>query len=132
MAVANPAVEQPVEEIVKALPRRWRLYVVDLEPRVGTRPGKQRRCVAIQPTEFGEAGLESTVVLPLTTKIVREDAFPLRVRIPAGTAGVDRDSDVLVDQILAWDNALFRRELGELPEALQEAVRQALREFLDL
>jgi len=32
----------------------------------------------------------------------------------------------------SWDNALFRRELGELPEALQEAVRQALREFLDL
>jgi predicted HicB family RNase H-like nuclease len=29
-------------------------------------------------------------------------------------------------------NALFRRELGELPEALQEEVRQALREFFDL
>ena len=117
---------------MNAVPRRWRLYVVDLEPRVGAKPGKQRPVVAIQPTEFGEAGLESTVVLPLTTKIVREKAFPLRVRIPAGTAGVDHDSDVLVDQILAWDNALFRRELGELPEALQEAVRQALREFLDL
>lgn len=71
-------------------------------------------------------------MLPLTTRIVQEDAFPLRVRVPAGTAGLDRDSDVLVDQILAWDNALFRRELGELPEALQEEVRKALREFLDI
>ena len=49
------------------VPRRWHVYVVDLEPRVGTKPGKQRPCVAIQPTEFAEAGLNSTVILPLTT-----------------------------------------------------------------
>lgn len=113
------------------VPRRWHLYVVDLEPRVGTKPGKQRPCLAIQPTEFAEAGLESTVVLPLTTQLAR-GAFPLRVRIPKGTGGVDRDSDVLVDQMLAWDNTLFRRELGLLPEALQEEVQAALRDFLDL
>ena len=35
-----------------------------------------------------------------------------------GTCGLKRDSDVLVDQILAWDNSLFQRELGFLPEAL--------------
>ena len=56
-------------------PRRWHVYVVDLEPRVGTKPGKQRPCLAIQPTEFAEGGLRSTVVLPLTTKIVEADVF---------------------------------------------------------
>ena len=114
------------------LPRRWHLYIVDLEPRVGTKPGKQRPCLAVQPSEFGEAGLESTVVLPLTTKVLKEDAFPLRVRIPKGTCGLERDSDVLVDQILAWDNSLFHRELGLLPDALIEKVTAALRDFLDL
>ena len=113
------------------LPRCWHLYIVDLEPRVGTKPGKQRPCLAIQPSEFGEAGLESTVVLPLTTKIATQDAFPLRVRIPRGACGLERDSDVLVDQILAWDNSLFHKELGILPEALIEKVRAALRDFLD-
>ena len=98
-------------------PRQWHLYVVDLEPRVGTKPGKQRPCLAIQPSEFAEAGLGSTVVLPLTTRLTDGDAFPLRVRIPLGTCGLESDSDVLVDQILAWDNSLFRRELGVLPEA---------------
>jgi mRNA interferase MazF len=114
------------------LPRRWHLYVVDLEPRVGTKPGKQRPCLAIQPSEFGEAGLESTVVLPLTTKIVRGDAFPLRVRIPKGTCGLEGESDILIDQILAWDNSLFHRELGVLPEALVDKVTAALRDFLDI
>jgi len=113
-------------------PRRWHLYIVDLEPRVGTKPGKQRPCLAVQPSEFGEAGLESTVVLPLTTKLAPEGAFPLRVRIPKGTCGLERDSEVLVDQILAWDNALFRKELGVLPEALIEKVTGALRDFLDI
>jgi mRNA-degrading endonuclease toxin of MazEF toxin-antitoxin module len=52
--------------------------------------------------------------------------------MPAGTAGLDRESDVLVDQMLAWDNALFREEMGLLPEGLQDQVRAALLEFLDL
>lgn len=113
-------------------PERWHIYVVALDPRIGTKPGKQRPCLAIQPTEFAEAGLPSTVVLPLTTKVVREDAFPLRVRIPAGVCGLTRDSDLLVDQILAWDNELFRRDLGAVPEAVRDEVRRALLEFLDL
>lgn len=114
------------------VPQRWHIYIVALDPRVGTKPGKQRPCLAIQPTEFGEAGLPSTVVLPLTAKVVREDAFPLRVRIPAGVCGLAHDSDVLIDQILAWDNELFRRDLGPVPEALRDEVRRALLEFLDL
>jgi len=114
------------------IPRRWHLYIVNLEPRVGTKPGKQRPCLAIQPSEFSEAGLKSTVVLPLTTTLAQEDAFPLRVCIPTGTCGLERKSEVLVDQILTWDNSLFQRELGVLPEALIEKVTAALRDFLDI
>lgn len=117
---------------MKLLPKRWYLYTVDLEPRVGTKPGKQRPCLVIQPTEFSEAGLESTVVLPLTTKTTEPSAFPLRVRIPAGVCGLEKNSDVLIDQILAWDNSLFRKELGLLPEALQDEIKKALLDFLDL
>ena len=117
---------------MNTVPRRWHVYVVDPEPRVGTKPGKQRPCVVIQPTEFAEGGLDSTVILPLTTNVVHGDAFPLRVRVQKGTAGLESDSEVLVDQILAWDNSLFRRELGVLPDGLREELKAALREFLDL
>ena len=97
------------------VPQRWHVYVVDLERRVGTKPGKQRPCLTIQPVEFGQAGLQSTVVLPITTKLVRGDAFPLRVRLPAGVCRLVKDSDVMVDQILAWDNELFREDRGFSP-----------------
>jgi hypothetical protein len=49
--------------------------------------------------------------------------FPLRVRIPAGVCGLTRDSDIRVDQLLAWDNALFRRDLGPAPEAVRCGTR---------
>ena len=59
-------------------------------------------------------------------------AFPTRVRVPAGVCTLARESDVMIDQVLSWDNALFRKDLGPLPNALQEDVRAALKEFLDL
>jgi len=114
------------------LPKRWYVYTVDMEPRVGTKPGKQRPCLVVQPTEFAEGGLKSTVVIPINSKIVDGDAFPLRVRIPQGIAGLNNASDLLIDQILAWDNSLFRQELGILPEGLIDHVKAALKDFLDL
>jgi PemK-like, MazF-like toxin of type II toxin-antitoxin system len=72
------------------------------------------------------------VFLPLTTKIASQEAFPLRVRVPKGTCGLERDSEVLVDQMQAWDNSLLHKELGMLPEALIEKVTAALRDFLDI
>lgn len=114
------------------VPQRWHVYIVDLGSRVRAKPGKHRPCVAIQPTEFAAAGLSSTVVIPLTTRLAPEPAFPLRVRIPAGVCRLRQESDALVDQVLAWDNALFRDDLGELPEALQDELRRAVVEFLDL
>ena len=114
------------------LPKRWHVYVVDLKPRVGSKPGKQRPCLVVQPFEFAQGGLTSSVILPLTTKLKGDEAFPLRVRIPRGTCTLKQESDLMIDQILAWDHSLFREDLGEIPEALQEEVRTALRDFLDL
>lgn len=117
---------------MRSPPRRWHLHVVDLGGGVGTRPGKRRPCLAVQPNAFGDEGLTSTVVLPLTTRVLPPEAFPLRVSIPSGTCGLREESDAMVDQIMAWDNARFREDLGSIPEAIQDEVRRALREFLDL
>jgi len=119
-------------DTVSITPKRWHIYTVDLEPRVGTKPGKQRPCLAIQPNEFVEAGLKSTVVIPITSKITPGNAFPLRVTIPKDIAGLVHASDLLIDQILAWDNTLFRQEMGALPEYLIEEVKAAIMDFLDL
>lgn len=114
------------------LPKRWHIYVIDLEPRVGTKPGKQRPCLCIQPSEFCEAGLGSSLIIPLTTKLQTEDTFPLRVRIPKGVCGIEKDSEALIEQMLAWDITLFKKDLGEIPEGLQSLIKAAIRDLLDL
>jgi mRNA interferase MazF len=114
------------------IPKRWHIYIVDLEPRIGTKTGKQRPCLVVQPNEFSEGGLKSTVILPITSNVIKGDVFPLRIKIPEGVGGLTHTSDILIDQMLAWDNSLFRQELEMLPESLIEDVKAALRDFLDL
>jgi mRNA-degrading endonuclease toxin of MazEF toxin-antitoxin module len=72
------------------------------------------------------------MILPITTNTKLEDAFPLRIKIPKGTCGLEKASEALVDQMLAWDISLFKKDLGEIPEGLQELTKLALRDYLDL
>jgi mRNA-degrading endonuclease toxin of MazEF toxin-antitoxin module len=74
-------------------------------------------------------GHSSTVVLPITSKITTKENFPLRVFLPKGEGDLETDSMVLVDQFLAWDNQLFRKQLGMLSKEKQIELERACREF---
>jgi mRNA-degrading endonuclease toxin of MazEF toxin-antitoxin module len=54
------------------------------------------------------------------------------MRLSAGVAGVDRDSDVLVAQVIAVANESFRKELGTLSNDLVDLLDQKLRAVLSL
>lgn len=109
--------------------RRWGIYLVDLNPRIGTKPGKLRPCVVVQDDVLNEINHPSTVILPITSKNVTKDAYPLRIFLANGEGGITTDSMVLVDQFLAWDNARFRKQLGTLSSDLQAELESACREF---
>ena len=111
--------------------RRGHLYVVDFNPRLKTKPGKVRPAVVAQDDLLNEAGYPSTIVMPITTKLADTET-PLRLRLPAGLAGLDRESDVLVAQVIAVANESFRRELGSLPADLIELLDRKLRSVLSL
>jgi mRNA interferase MazF len=111
--------------------RRGRVYVVDFNPRVKTKPGKIRPAIVVQDDLLNEAGYPSTIVMPLTTRLADTDT-PLRLRLSAGTAGLDRDSDVLVAQMIAIANESFRKELGTLPSDVVDLLDQQLRTVLSL
>jgi len=111
--------------------RRGHVYVVDFNPRVKTKPGKIRPAIVVQDDLVNEAGYPSTIVLPTTTKLADTDT-PLRLRLQAGTAGLERDSDVLVAQVIAVANESFRTELGALSADLAEALDRKLRAVMGL
>ena len=111
--------------------RRGHVYVVDFNPRVKTKPGKIRPAIVVQDDLLNDAGYPSTIVMPITTKLADTET-PLRLRLPTGAAGLDRESDVLVAQVIAVANESFRKELGTLPLELADALDGKLRAVLSL
>lgn len=109
--------------------KRWGIYLVDLDPRIGTKPGKTRPCVVVQDDIFNQSGHLSTVVLPITSKNVNRKNFPLRVFLPEQESGLEKDSMILVDQFLAWDNRRFIRKIDDLTKDKREELKLAICDF---
>jgi mRNA interferase MazF len=111
--------------------RRGEIWLADLNPRRGTEPGKTRPVLIVQAQALLDAEHPSTLVVPLTTRLV-DDAQPLRVRIRAAGA-LKGDSDALIDQVRAIDNRrLVRGPLLRLPPRQLEVIAQALLDVFDL
>ena len=109
--------------------KRWGVYLVDLNPRIGTKPGKIRPCVVVQDDVLNEVDHPSTVILPITSKGIVKEAAALRVPLSRGEAGLQADSVILVDQFLAWDNQRFKRHVGDLSLEKQAELESACRDF---
>ena len=105
--------------------QKFHVYFADLNPGMGTEPGKVRPVVVVQ-TDLLSGTHPSTVICPITTKVTRESHL-LRVHLPKGTANLREDSDILVDQIRAVDNRRFRKHLGRLTDRQQEKLLENLR-----
>jgi len=94
------------------------IWLANLNPGRGTEPGKVRPVLLVQNQALLDVKHPSTVIIPLTTNLV-DDAEPLRLRVMARD-GLERDSDLLVDQLRAIDNKrlvggpLLQLDIGSL------------------
>lgn len=111
--------------------RRGHLMIVDFNPRIHTKPGKRRPAVVVQSDLVNEAGYPSTLVVPTTSRIIEEAGF-LRLRIPHGTCGLEKESDLLIGQLIAVANVSFKKDLGHLPTDLFRELERRLLLLLDL
>ena len=105
--------------------RRGFLYLADLNPVVGTEPGKVRPVLVIQTDLLNDAGHPSTWVLPCTTRLTGESL--LRVVLPRRMAGNRDDCEVMIDQSRAIDNRRLVRALKPLPKTILAEVSTKLR-----
>ena len=111
--------------------KRGEIWLADLNPRRGTEPGKTRPVVIVQAQALLDVEHPSTLVVPLTTRLV-EAAEPLRVRIRAAGA-LKKDSDALIDQVRAIDSRrLVHGPLSRLQPQQLNAIAHALVEVLEL
>ncbi len=109
---------------------KFEVWLADLNPRMGTEPGKVRPVVVIQSDLLNEIH-PSTIICPLTTNIEKQSDI-LRVHLKKGEAGLNKDSDILVDQIRAIDNYRFKKKLGVLKNQSKLKLLENLKIILDL
>jgi len=111
--------------------KRGEVWLADLNPRRGTEAGKTRPVLIVQAQALLDAEHPSTLILPLSTKLI-DAAEPLRIRIPASGA-LKKDSDALIDQLRAIDNhRLVQGPLTRLAPRQLFAVGSALLDVLEL
>ena len=101
--------------------KRGDVWLVSLDPTVGSEIRKTRPCVVVSPPEIHDV-LRTAIVAPLTSK-----GFPAPFRIPvvfSGTSGL-----VVLDQLRTVDKARLVKRLGGLAEAELSAVLSGLQEL---
>lgn len=100
------------------------IWLADLNPPKGTEPGKIRPVLIVQTNFLNSIKHPSTIVCPLTTKI-KENAFPLRVKIQNADNELFKDSEILMDQVRVIDNKRFIRYVGSLDEKTALQVKES-------
>jgi mRNA interferase MazF len=110
--------------------RQFDLYLAELNPRVGTEPGKVRPVIVVQ-TDLLNKIHPSTIICTITTKVISE-AFILRIHLKKGESGFESNSDIIVDQVRAIDNKRFVKWLGSLDKYKVALLKQNLKIVMDL
>jgi len=106
---------------------RGTIWLANLNPGKGTEPGKTRPVLILQDQALLDAGHPSTIIIPLTTNLI-DDVEPLRVRVKAQEQ-LERNSDLLIDQIRAIDNKrLTSGPLATLEPELMQRIQYAVLE----
>jgi len=100
---------------------RFEIYLVRLDPTLGSEIAKTRPCLVVSPDELAHY-VRTVIVAPMTTT-----SKPYPFRVPCtfqGTAG-----SIALDQLRAVDKSRLVKLLGVLDQPTQEAVLKCLAEF---
>lgn len=111
--------------------KQFEIWIADLNPQLGTEPGKTRPVLAIQTNLLNKIPHPSTIVCPITTN-VKKDSEILRVHLKKGTANLHQACDIMIDQIRAIDNKRLTKRIGVLPDELIDLVKENIEIVLDL
>jgi mRNA interferase MazF len=111
--------------------KQFEIWLADLNPQIGTEPGKTRPVLVIQTNLLNKIPHPSTIICPITTHVIKDSEI-LRVHLKKGTANLHQACDVMIDQIRAIDNTRLTIRIGVLPDELITLVKENIQIVLDL
>lgn len=111
--------------------KQFEIWVADLNPQIGTEPGKTRPVLVVQTDLLNKIPHPSTIICPITTN-VRKESEILRVHLKKGVGNVYQDCDIMIDQIRAIDNMRLMKRVGKLPQDVIELIKENISIIIDL
>lgn len=111
--------------------KQFEIWIADLNPQIGTKPGKTRPVLVIQTNLLNKIPHPSTIVCPMTSN-VKKGSEILRIHLKKGTANLQQACDVMIDQVRAIDNKRLTKKIGILPDELVDLVKENIQIVLDL
>jgi len=103
--------------------KRGSVYLVSLDPTIGSEIKKTRPAVIIQ-NDVGNQYSSVTIIAPITSG--DSSGYPIEVEIKAPEGGLKNDSLALLDQIRAVDKRRLVRYMGKLHPSTIQKIDQAL------
>jgi mRNA interferase MazF len=104
-----------------AMVKRFEVYLVSLDPTVGSEIQKTRPCTVVSPDEMNRH-IQTVIVAPMTTKGKK---YPTRVECKFER----KQGRVALDQIRTVDKTRLVKKLGELSKETQEEALRVLAEM---
>ena len=101
--------------------KRFDVFLVNLDPTVGSEIKKTRPCLVISPDEMNRH-INTVIVAPMTTK-----GKPYPTRVACRFDG--KDGQIVLDQIRTVDKVRLVKRLGSISASAQESVLQVLAEL---
>ena len=111
--------------------KQFEIWIADLNPQIGTEPGKSRPVLTIQTNLLNKTSHPSTIICPITTNVKRDSEI-LRVHLIKGMGNLHKNCDIMIDQIRAIDNKRLTKKVGNLPSNLIEIVKKNIKIVMDL
>lgn len=111
--------------------KQFEIWIADLNPQLGTEPGKTRPVLVVQTNLLNKIPHPSTIICPITTNVKKESEI-LRVHLKKGVANMHENCDIMIDQLRAIDNNRLMKKIGDLPVNLAELVRENIKLILEL
>jgi len=109
---------------------RGDIILVNLEPTIGHEQGRIRPVLIIQ-NNTSNLYSPITLIAPITSKVYDKE-YPTNVFLNKNDSGLDKDSNVLLNQIRAIDKKRIIKKLGFLKEDIMRRVDIAIKVSLGL
>jgi len=110
--------------------KQYEIWIADLNPTIGTEPGKNRPVIIVQ-TDLLNKHHFSSIICPITTNVQKESEI-LRVHLKKGCCGLNEACDIMIDQIRAIDNKRLKNKIGTVPFDIISMIKENLQIIFDL